>query len=114
MNGLILIDTIQKRITGINTFLVDDKYILFYSLKCDNGAEFYIAIRKIGESIIMIYKNPVYVYLEKFSDFKTAFRIKNKSDINRCFNLNNITYDEHKSIYTMDNNWDLYNYYTYA
>ena len=91
----------EKDFIDLNTFLVNDKYVLFNNLECNrtkkyfNGKsylshEFYIAIRKIGESVIRIYKNPEYIYLEKFSDFKAAFWIKNIEDISSCFHFNNI------------------------
>ena len=50
--------------------------------------EFYTAIQKVGESIIKIYKNPTYIYLEKYSDFRVAFWIKDIKDISSCFHFN--------------------------
>ena len=49
--------------------------------------EFYTAIQKVGESIIKIYKNPTYIYLEKYSDFRVAFWIKDIKDISSCFHF---------------------------
>ena len=77
---------------NINTFLIDNKYILFNNMDCNKTVskfDFYAAIQKIGENIIKIYKNPEYIYLTKFSDFKAAFWIKNIKDINTCFHFNN-------------------------
>ena len=83
--------------TNFNSFLIDNKYILFNNLDCLNSNkinnstfEFYIAIKKVGTSIIEIYKNPKYIYLEKYSDFKSAIWIKNNKDINTCFHFNNL------------------------
>ena len=96
----------------INTFLVDDKYILFNNIDCNktlSGYEFYTAIQKVGENKIKIYRNPEYIYLEKFSDFKAAFWIKDKKDISSCFHFNNI----HNLIRSSYIN-DILKIYTYA
>ena len=115
----------EKDYIDINTFLVDDKYILFNNLGCGYsekiingktylGNEFYIAIQKIGEPIIKVYKNPKYIYLQKFSDFKAAFWIRDQEGISSCFHFNNLFYQSSKVVDYMDENWDLLHYYTYA
>ena len=77
----------------LNTFLVDDKYVLFNNMDCNKTKtakyEFYIAIKKVGENVIKIYKNPTYIYLQKYSNFKAAFWIKDIKDISSCFHFNN-------------------------
>ena len=109
----------------INTFLVDDQYVLFNNLDCGfsertingktyPGYEFYIAIQKIGESIIKVYKNPQYIYLQKFSDFKAAFWIRFQEDISSCFHFNNIFFQSPKLVDIIDESWNLMHYYTYA
>ena len=101
--------------TEINTFLVDDKYVLFNNLDCKGESnstyEFYIAIQKIGDPVIKIYKNPIYIYLEKYSDFKAAFWIKNVEDISSCFHFNNI-HNKFQYIHILD--WDFIDRYVYA
>ena len=76
-----------------NTFFIDDNYVLFNNMDCNKTKtsiyEFYTAIQKVGESIIKIYKNPTYIYLEKYSDFRVAFWIKDIKDISSCFHFNN-------------------------
>ena len=115
----------EKDYIDINTFLVDDKYILFNNLDCGYsertingktyiGNEFYIAIQKIGEPIIKVYKNPIYIYLQKFSDFKAAFWIRYHEDINSCFHFNNLFLQSSKLVDVIDESWDLLHYYTYA
>ena len=110
----------------LNTFLVDDKYILFNNLNCFtserfiNGEtiyldnEFYIAIQKIGNPIIKIYKNPKYIYLQKFSEFKAAFWIRNIEEISTCFKFNNYFYRSYRLVDVIDENWDILHYYPYA
>ena len=107
----------KKDFTNINTFLLDDKYILFNNINCNKAYysyEFYTAIRKIGESKIKIYKNPKYIYLEKYSDFKAAFWIKDITHIDSCFHFNNISYTPYEYKHEVDKDWDLLHHYVYA
>ena len=107
----------KKDFTNINTFLLDDKYILFNNINCKSqyySYEFYIAIRKIGESKIKIYKNPTYVYLEKFSDFKAAFWIRDIKHIDSCFRFTGISYAPYDGKHEIDKDWDLLHHYVYA
>ena len=104
----------------LNTFLADDRYVLFNNLECKGGIyygqsptnyEFYIAIQKIGEAVIKIYKNPEYVFLEKYSNFKAAFWIKNIEDIKECFHFNNI-HSKFIDVHLL--NYRAFHHYVYA
>ena len=102
---------------NINTFLADNKYILFNNMDCDktnSEYEFYIAIKKIGESRIKIYKNPEFICLSKFSDFKAAFWIRDVKDISSCFKFNNIYHKKPFLSNAVDEYWDTLHYYTYG
>ena len=111
----------EKDHTNLNSFLVDDKYILFNNIDCLNSNklnnstyEFYIAIQKEGVPIIKIYKNPKYIYLEKFSDFKAAIWIKNIEDINSCFHFNNLHNKLNNSHYLGYDIQQMLSHYVYA
>jgi hypothetical protein len=82
--------------------------------KTNSEYEFYIAIKKIGESRIKIYKNPEFIYLSKFSDFKAAFWIRDVKDISSCFKFNNIYHKKPFLSNAVDEYWDTLHYYTYG